>query len=128
MSAAPRPVPPNLISAWRIAAGLTVLAGLALVGTLLVPVYLHNLELERFVSAQGGAADDWLKQAILQKGRSLGLHVVPDHLEVRHLAADGPVEVRYVVRVTLPLYTVDLHFASRVEGSTTGLREPDTPR
>ena len=128
MSDAPRRVPSNSISIWRIAAGLAVLAGLVGMGTLLVPVYVHNLELERFVRARPAAPDDALKQAILDKGRSLGLNVVPDHVEIRHLPAGGPTGVRYVVRVTFPLYSVDLHFASTVEGTATRLREADTPR
>jgi hypothetical protein len=89
-----------------------VLAALLLIGILLTPVYFRNLELERFLREHPPASDALLKQFILDKGRSLGLDIAPDHLEVRRSSSGG--EVRYLVRAGLPLYTVDLHFTSKI--------------
>jgi hypothetical protein len=107
------------IPAWRIAAGAAVLAGFVLVGALLVPVYLHNLALEKFLRETKPAPEQVLRQEILDKGRSLGLDIVPENLRIRRSPMSGArarFDVRYAVRVTLPLYTVDLHFASNIAG------------
>lgn len=110
----------NRIPPWRTAAGVAVLAGIALIGVLLVPVYLHNLALEKFLRETHPATEEILRQELLDKGRSLGLDIVPDHLRIRRSDVRGAVngginyDVRYVVRVALPLYTVDLHFASNI--------------
>jgi hypothetical protein len=98
------------VPAWRVVAGAAVLAGIVWIGALLVPVYLHNLALEKFLREKQPAPEEVLRQQILDKGRSLGLDIVPDHLRIQR--GDIKYDVRYVVRVTLPLYTVDLHFAS----------------
>jgi hypothetical protein len=108
------------IPAWRIGAGVAVLAGIALIGALLVPVYLHNLALEKFLRETQPAPEEVLRQEILDKGRSLGLDIVPENLRIRRSPGNGRArvhfDVRYAVRVALPLYTVDLHFASNIEG------------
>lgn len=108
--------PSHRIPAWRIAAGLAVLTGIIWIGALLVPVYLHNLALEKYLRDAQPVSEEVLRQEILEKGRSLGLDVVPEHLQIRRSPLVGNMgvrsDVRYVVRVTLPLYTVDLHFAS----------------
>lgn len=108
------------IPAWRIAAGVAVLTGIVLVGALLVPVYLHNLALEKFLRETKPAPEEVLRQEILDKGRSLGLDIVPENLRIRRSPMSGRTDVRYdvryAVRVALPLYTVDLHFASNIAG------------
>jgi len=109
------PVPSKSIPPWRAGAGIAVLLALAAVGALLIPVYLHNMELERFVRDQPAGSDEAIRQAIVDKGRSLGLDIALDHLQIKRLAG-GETQVRYVVRVTLPLYTVDLHFSSNLKG------------
>ncbi len=109
--------PADRIPAWRIGAGVAVLAALLLVGILLIPVYLRNLELQKFLLERPPASDELLRQSILNRGRSLGLNIVPDHLDIRHSPAGGRNEVRYVVRVGLPLYTVDLHFSSNISSA-----------
>jgi hypothetical protein len=100
------------VPAWRVAAGVAVLIGLGSIGVLLVPVYLRNFELERFLRESRPASEEALRQSILEKGQTLGLDIAPDHLQIRRSPGVGPAEVRYVVRVSLPLYTVDLHFTS----------------
>ena len=108
------PISSNPIPIWRIGAAIVVLGGFALFGGLLGRVYLRNLQFERFLRDTAPAADEVLKTTILDKGRSLGLDIAPDHLQIRHDAANGHTDVRYVVRISFPLYTVDLHFSSSI--------------
>jgi hypothetical protein len=108
------PISSNPIPTWRIGAALVVLAGLALFGGLLGRVYIRNLEFERFLRGTAPASDEVLMKTILDKGRSLGLDIAPDRLQIRHDAANGHTYVRYVVRISFALYTVDLHFSSSI--------------
>ena len=81
-------------------------------GAILVPVYLHNVELERFLRQTPPSSEEALRQTILDKGHTLGLDIVPDRLQIRHPPGANRMDVHYVVRVSLWLYTVDLHFSS----------------
>jgi hypothetical protein len=96
------------------AAGVIVLAGLVSVGAVVAPVYFRNRELERSLEQSQPVSDEALRRAILDKGRSLGLDIAPDHVQIRRVPGAGRAEVRYVIRVTFPLYTLDLHFSSSV--------------
>jgi hypothetical protein len=102
------------VPAWRIVAGLAAVVVLAATAVLLVPVYFRNIQLQNFIRETTPASDQELQQAILSRGRALNLDVAPDHIQIHHSSAGGAVDVRYVIRVTLPLYTVDLHFSSIV--------------
>lgn len=112
MSGAEPGAPSPQVPAWRIAAAGVVLAALGLMGGVLVPVYLRNFELEKFLRQTQPSSDEALRQTLLDKGLSLGLDIVPDHLQIRRSPGSGRTDVHYVVRVSLPLYTVDLHFSS----------------
>lgn len=74
------------------------------------------MELHKYLDRQIALnrSDDAIKREILDKGRSLGLDMVPDQIELRHVSTDGQMKVRYAVRVSLPLYTVHLHFSSNM--------------
>jgi hypothetical protein len=104
------------ISRWRLAAGIAVLAVLALLGAELLPIYLHNLELQQFVeevthrSAAATAPDDVLRAWVLDKAAQLGLPVRADNVRIEREPARVRIEVKYEMRVDLPLYTVNLHF------------------
>ena len=104
--------PSHRVPAWRIAAALLVLAALGLMAAILVPVYLHNFQLERFLRQIPPSSEEALRKTIIDKGRDLGLEIVPDRLQIRTAPGAGRTDVHYVVRVTLLLYTVDLHFSS----------------
>ncbi len=108
--------PSNPVPAWRIAAAVIVLTALGLMGAVLAPVYWHNLELEKFLHQVQPASDEVLRQTIIDKGRSLGLDIVPDNLQIRRSPGASRPDVHYVVRVNLPLYTVDLHFSTTMSG------------
>ena len=100
----------------RQAAGLAVLAVLAILGIRLIPIYLHNQELQQFVEDVGhrdGAStssDDVLRSRVLAKAADLALPVKADDVHIQRSPEKVHIEVRYAVHVDLPLYTVDLHF------------------
>lgn len=100
----------------RQAAGVAVLAVLVVLGVRLVPIYIHNQELQQFVEdvTQRGSAptssDDVLRSWVLTKAADLELPVVADNVHIQRSPDTVHIEVRYSVRVDLPLYTVDLHF------------------
>lgn len=105
-----------IASRLRQAAGVAVLAILVFLGVRLVPIYLHNQELQQFVedvthrAATPATSDDVLRSWVLAKAADLDLPVVADNVHIERKAAIVRMDVRYVVRVNLPLYTVDLHF------------------
>ena len=102
---------------WRIAAAIAVILVLLGFGVRIAPVYLHNLELQNYVaklthnaSTPDGSGDAALLQLVLDKARTLDLPVMAENVHV-YRSTEGPrIDVRYFVRVTLPGYTVDLHF------------------
>jgi hypothetical protein len=47
---------------------------------------------------------------VLEKAASLGLPVKAGDVHIRREGEAMRIEVRYIVRVDFPLYTVDLHF------------------
>jgi hypothetical protein len=103
-------------SRWRQAAGIAVLAVLAVLGIRLIPIYVHNQELQQFVeevthrAAAPTTSDDVLRSWVLDKADHLQLPVAAGDVHIHRAAESVRIEVRYVVRVDLPLYTVDLHF------------------
>lgn len=104
------------VSPWRLAAGAAVLAILAFLGVSLVPIYIHNLELQQFVqdvthrAAASTNSDDVLRTWVLDKANDLDLPVKAGNVLIQRSGETLRMEVRYVVRVDLPLYTVNLHF------------------
>ena len=118
MTGAEYPPPSPRVPVWRIAAAAVVLAALGLMGAILVPVYLHNVELERFLRQTQPSSEEALRQTIIDKGHTLGLEIIPDHLQVRRPPGTSRMDVHYVVRVSLWLYTVDLHFSSNTASAS----------
>jgi Domain of unknown function (DUF4845) len=104
------------VSAWRLVAGAVVLAVLFLMAVRLVPIYIHNLELQQFVeqvahrNAAAKSSDDVLRTWVLDKAADVDLPVKADNVQIQRTGDAVRIDVRYVVRVDLPLYTVNLHF------------------
>jgi hypothetical protein len=100
----------------RQGAGIAVLAVLVFLGVRLIPIYLHDQELQRFVQdathrpQAPTASDDVLRSWVLTKAADLELPVTASNIRIQRAAGAVHMDVRYVVRVDLPLYTVDLHF------------------
>ena len=98
---------------WRIAAAIAVLAAMLGFGALFAPVYLHNLELQNYVvriTQNVSGTDGELVQRVLDKAKTLDLPVTAENVQVTRSTDGTRIDVRYFVRVTLPGYTVDLHF------------------
>ena len=100
----------------RIAAALLILVILAVLGARLLPLYLENMRLQSYVEGIAQDAenrtrpDDMLRVAVLEKAALLGLPVKADNVHIKRSSDTVRIDVRYIVRVDLPLYTVDLHF------------------
>ncbi len=101
---------------WRLAAGIGVLACLAFFAVRLAPFYIHNYQLQQYVEGvtqrveNREKADDLLRTWIVEKAADLQLPVKAENVHVKRSGEGLRIDVRYVVRVDLPVYTVDLHF------------------
>ena len=106
----------NRVPRWRIVAAAFVLAALLAFTAMFAPIYFHNLELQTFVSGVAERvenrtnSDDVLRTWVLDKAHALDLPVKEDNVQVIRSREGVRIDVRYFVRVTLPGYTVDLHF------------------
>jgi hypothetical protein len=106
----------NPVPRWRIAAAIAVLAALLGFGVLFAPIYAGNLKLQSYVAEITHRADSQslpdedLRQNVLRKARELDLPVRADNVHISHSPDGLRIDVRYFVRVTVPGYTVDLHF------------------
>ena len=106
----------NQVPRWRIAAAVVVLAALLGFGAMFAPIYINNLRLQSFVAeitqgaAPGKQTDDSLRAAVVDKANALNLPVKADNVHIDHLPEGIRIDVRYFVRVSMPGYTVDLHF------------------
>ena len=100
----------------RVAAAGLILIALVVLGVRLLPVYLENMRLQSYVEevAQDAStqirADDLLRVAILDRAANLGLPVKAQDVQIKRSSDRVRIDVKYIVRVDLPLYTVDLHF------------------
>jgi len=108
----------NAVPRWRIAAALAILAALLSMLAALAPPYLHNLELQSYVSSlshspEGRAQTDGaLRQQIAERARLLNLPVAESDVRINR-SPDGRLahlDVRYFVEVNFPGYAVRLHF------------------
>ncbi len=106
-----RPVAP-----WRIALGILVLLAFVVLGAFLLPIYLHNLEFQRYVSAVAedpkthDTNDGLIRSKLVDKAEELKLPVHFDNIQIARSAENVKITVRYIVHVNLLVYAVDLHF------------------
>ena len=108
----------NRLPRWRIAAALLILGLLALVLAVCAPYYFRNLKLQSYVAdvtrdvANRERSDANLRALVLQRAQQLALPIMADNVHVTR-EPDGAVkhiDVRYMVPIDLPWYTVKLHF------------------
>jgi hypothetical protein len=96
------------------AAGIAVLAALALLVVLLLPPYFENWKLQQYLNDL--AADptpkspEIIQSNVVNKAAQLGLPVRTDDVHVVKSGDALKVEVLYIVPINLGLYSVDLHF------------------
>jgi hypothetical protein len=106
----------NRVPRWRIAAAIAVLAALAGFAALFSPIYFHNLQLQNYVADLtrgvdvGKQPDETLRDNVLKRAAELELPVKADNVHIDRSSDGLRIDVRYFVRVSLPFYTVDLHF------------------
>ncbi len=106
----------NPVPRWRIAAAVLVLAALLGFGAMFAPIYAGNLKLQTYVAEiarrveSRNQPDEALRQNVLNKARELDLPVKADNVQIMRSPDGLRIDVRYFVRVTVPGYTVDLHF------------------
>ncbi len=101
----------------RMIAGVAVLAMLVFVGVLLIPPYVDNWKLQRYLNdldadaSTGQKSVDVIRANVVNKAGELGLPVHNEDVRIAR-SEDGVVkiEVLYVVHVGVSVYTVDLHF------------------
>jgi hypothetical protein len=93
-----------------------VLAALLGFGALFAPIYAGNLKLQSYVAEithrvdMQNQSDESLRQNVLNRAHELDLPVKADNVHIVRSSDGLRIDVRYFVRVTLPGYTVDLHF------------------
>ena len=106
----------NHVAWWRIAAALVVLGSLGFFTAIFSPIYVHNLELQSFVTDVAARpdtpakSDDLVRTWVLDKAHQLDLPIREGNVKITHSADGTRIDVRYQVRVDLPGYTVNLHF------------------
>ena len=106
----------NPVPRWRIVAAVAVLAALLGFGAMFAPIYAGNLKLQTYVAEithrveSQNQPDEALRQNVLKKAGELGLPVKADNVQIIRSPEGLRIDVRYFVRVTVPGYTVDLHF------------------
>ncbi len=106
----------GIVARWRIAAGAAVLAALAFLAVRLAPVFMDNYQLQRYVEeiAQNAGnqtrSDDLLRTWVVEKAAALDLPVRVQDVQVKRSSDGIRINVRYLVRVELPVYSIDLHF------------------
>jgi Domain of unknown function (DUF4845) len=100
----------------RIAAAVLILIVLGILGARLLPLYLDNMRLQSYVEGITRDAenktrpDDDLRVAVLNKAAFLGLPVKAENVHIKRSEENTRIDVRYIVHVDFPMYTVDLHF------------------
>jgi len=114
----------NSAARWvRVIAGIAVLAILAAISALLVPPYVANWKLQRYVN---GLIDDpsmidrppaAIQAQIAGKAASLGLPLRAADVQVTNSANTLRIDALYVVHVDIAGYSVDLHFRPAAGGS-----------
>ena len=100
----------------RMLAGIAVLLGMAAIGFLLLPPYFENWKLQQYLNDLGadpgtaGKTPEVLRANVVNKAAELGLPVHTEDVRVLKAGDALRIEVLYLVRVDLALYSVDLHF------------------
>lgn len=105
----------------RVAAGLLVLAGAAVVCGRLLPVYWGAYRFQQYLTelAAGPEAaerpEEWVRAMVVNRAAALGLPVRSEQVRLARTGGRLQVEVRYVAPVKLAFYSVDLHFRPRAD-------------
>ena len=104
-------------------AGVAVLLILAAIAIILIPPYVQNFKLQRFVNdliddpATASLPPQAIREQVVGRAVSLGLPVRGEDVEVKQVHNAIRIDVLYVVHMDVASYTVDLHFRPAAGGS-----------
>ena len=104
-------------------AGMAVLVILAVIAVILIPPYVENFKLQRFVNelvddpATVSLAPEVIQERVVSRAAALGLPVQRQDVQVKQLHNAIRIDVLYVVHVDVASYSVDLHFRPAGGGS-----------
>ena len=107
----------------RKVAGVVVLLALLVLGAMLVPPYLQNWKLQRYVNSlvddpsTASQPSDAIRDKVIFRSAALGLPVRPNDVQVTRPQNGVRIDVLYIVHVDLAVYSVDLHFRPAAGGS-----------
>lgn len=107
----------------RLIAGVAVLVLLAGIGVILIPPYVDNWKLQRYVNAlvddpaSATLAPSILQAQIVNKAASLGVPLHAEDVQVTSSNNALRIDALYVVHVDVAGYSVDLHFRPTAGGS-----------
>jgi len=107
----------------RMIAGIAVLVILAAIGIVLIPPYVENWKLQRYVNelvedpGTAGLAPAVVRAKIVNRAGSLGLPVRDGDVQITRVQDAIRINVLYLVHVDVAGYTVDLHFRPGAGGT-----------
>jgi hypothetical protein len=107
----------NRVPLWRIAAAVAVLGIVAAILAVCAPYYFRNRSLQNYVADLTRRVDtreqpdSRIRSQVLQKAEQLKLPIAEGNVRIDR-RGDGTlhIDVRYMVPIELPGYTVKLHF------------------
>ena len=100
----------------RTIAGIAILVILAVMAAVLAPSYVRNVRLRQYLEAvvrrpeMRALPDDRVRAAVADRAARLGIPLKPSDIRLDRSMGGLRIEARYIVRIDLPIYTVDLHF------------------
>ncbi len=104
-------------------AGVAVLVILAAIGAMLMPPYIQNWKLQRYVNglvddpATSTQPSEVIRDKVVSRGSALGLPVHNGDVQVTRPENSVRIEVLYIVHFDFAGYSVDLHFRPTAGGS-----------
>lgn len=107
----------------RSIAGVAVLLILGAIAIILIPPYVENFKLQRFVNdliedpATASLPPDVIRERVVNRAAALGLPVHGEDVQVKPVHNAVRIDVLYVVHVDVASYTVDLHFRPAAGGT-----------
>jgi len=107
----------------RVAGGIAVLLLMAGLGIALVPPYVENWRLQRYVNeliedpATATLPPDVIKTRLASRAVALGLPMHSDDVKVTPSGSAIRIEALYLVHIDVAGYAVDLHFRPAAGGN-----------
>jgi len=104
-------------------AGITVLVIFAAIGIVLIPPYVENWKLQRYVNelvddpATAALQPEVIRAKVVSRAASLGLPVQDGDVQITRVQDAIRINVLYLVHVDVAGYTVDLHFRPTAGGA-----------